>query len=155
MKIDIPEFRAEELAERLGCSVQLVEMYNKAGLLPATKRISQRWEYDPITGKDGAYLGELPFYVYKLADVLKLEAVLEAEKQAQAAPVKEPDQPEAPEAMVERLRIEGEPDGVIAKALKSVFPDMNPSRIGRLITGTAADCVTTDAYRKRGKKLLK
>jgi hypothetical protein len=62
---------------------------------------------------------------------------------------------ETPESIVKRLRDEGEPDGVIAKTLKSTYPEINPSRIGKLVTQTAADSVTNDAYRKRGNKLLK
>ncbi len=49
------------------------------------------------------------------------EASANIENEAQAAPVKETDQPETPESMVERLRDAGEPDGVIAVLLAKTF----------------------------------
>lgn len=53
-----------------------------------------------------------------------------------------------------RLKQEGLTDKEIALALKRKSPKIYPSRIGRLITAQAGTHVTTDAYRKRGKRLL-
>ncbi|MDG4475647.1 hypothetical protein [Thiovibrio frasassiensis] len=61
---------------------------------------------------------------------------------------------EAEEAMVKQLKEAGMTDKAIAQELKRAFPKINPSRIGRLITGNGS-IVTTDAFRKRGERLLK
>ena len=52
------------------------------------------------------------------------------------------------------LKIKGLSPQEIARELKKRFPAINPSRVGRLITAAPGVTVTTDAYRKRGKKLL-
>jgi hypothetical protein len=53
------------------------------------------------------------------------------------------------------LKQEGFTDKQIAKKLKQMFPEINPSRVGRLITAKENVTVTTEAYRGRGRKLLK
>jgi len=58
-------------------------------------------------------------------------------------------------ALVERLKLEGLEDMEIAHNLEKVFPQITPHRIGKLITEKPEDKMKKDAYRKRGKKLLK
>ncbi len=62
---------------------------------------------------------------------------------------------ETDDEMVQRLRREGLGDSAIAHKLKLAFPLIYPSRIGRVITEKPGITGETDAYRKRGKKLLK
>lgn len=61
---------------------------------------------------------------------------------------------EAEEAMVKQLKEEGMTDKAIAQELKKAFPQIYPSRIGRLITENGS-VVTPEAFRKRGGRLLK
>lgn len=63
--------------------------------------------------------------------------------------------PETDKELCARLKLECLDDRSIAEGLKRVFPSITPSRIGRLITEKPGITVTTDAYRKRGKRLLK
>lgn len=54
-----------------------------------------------------------------------------------------------------RLKREGVPDCEIAKELRRTFPNIYPSRIGRLITETPGVHLSTDAFRQRGNRLLR
>jgi hypothetical protein len=54
-----------------------------------------------------------------------------------------------------RLKSSGIADEEIAGQLKCVYPDLSPSRIGRLVTHDPNIKVESDAYRKRGYRLLK
>lgn len=57
--------------------------------------------------------------------------------------------------LVQRLKLEGLGDKLIAHRLKDAFPKITPSRIGRLITQEPGVYVETETYRGRGRSLLK
>jgi hypothetical protein len=62
---------------------------------------------------------------------------------------------ESPDDFTVRLKSSGADDIEIAGQLKRFYPDLNPSRIGRLVTHDPNIKVESDAYRKRGYRLLK
>jgi hypothetical protein len=54
----------------------------------------------------------------------------------------------------EQLKDSGLDDKSIAKELKRIYPKILPSRIGRLLPANPGACITSDAHRKRGERLL-
>lgn len=57
--------------------------------------------------------------------------------------------------LCDRLKAQGLDNKAIAKSLKQAFPAMPPSRVGRLITEVPGIHVEQEAYRGRGRQLLK
>jgi hypothetical protein len=60
----------------------------------------------------------------------------------------------SPEEFTAELKSSGADDIEIAGQLKRFYPDLLPSRIGRLVTHDPSINVVSDAYRKRGCRLL-
>lgn len=62
---------------------------------------------------------------------------------------------ETAEQLCERLELEGLSDKDIAKELRRVFPEILPSKIGRLLPANPGAHITGDGHRKRGERLLR
>jgi len=60
----------------------------------------------------------------------------------------------SPEERCNELKSEGLSDKEIAKKLKHEFPQIYPSRIGRLLPAKPGTYITKDAQRRRGVRLL-
>lgn len=58
------------------------------------------------------------------------------------------------EILCKDLRMKGHNNQQIARELKKQFPNIYPSRIGRLVTEVPGVHVSTDTYRRRGNLLL-
>lgn len=56
--------------------------------------------------------------------------------------------------LCESLKNQGRNEKQIAKELKKHFPEIKPSRIGRLLPANPGANITPDAHRKRGERLL-
>lgn len=160
-------YTVEGLAEEWGCSVSRVVHLIETGKLSLRARFAHEklndewlegpaedWKEDWATLNWNGYEHKGDFI--RLEDVEHFEKTLcldVGDKQEKIYP-KSPAQ-ETDEKMVMRLKEEGLDNEQIAQKLKDSFPRIVYSRIGRLITEEPGTSVTTDAYRKRGKRLLK
>lgn len=161
-------YTVETLAEELGCSVSKVNHYIEAGKLKLSARfthidiVGDIWtgcpsedyadDWATLNGNGYEFKGE---YV-RLKDVELFEKTycqVVGDNQGKIHP--ENQVHETDSEMVKRLKKEGLENKQIAHKLKDIFPNIRPSRIGRLITEDPKVYVTNEAYRGRGRRLLK
>jgi organic radical activating enzyme len=144
-------YTEKELAERWGTTIDKINQQVKAGKL---KRYGKPKIVNvPLQQLPYEFNGPALELYYMREDIERFEKEHERKAIKANEPIKQ--SVETDKQLYDRLKLEGQTDKEIAKELKRVFPEIHPSRIGRLITEIPGTHVETDAYRKRGIRLLK